>query len=332
MLDNPVFMFSSLVFLLAVSAFFSGSETALMAVSKIRLKHLAEMMPVRVRFVEKVLKNPEKLIGTILLGNNLVNVAMSALATAFAISLWGEKGILYVTVVLTFVILIFAEITPKVFAKYFNESVSLLVAPVFNVIMIAFNPLIIGVTFISTRLLSLLGIDVRKIKRPLFTESEVITCIKMARDDGSITDEERKMLSRVFTLNDKSVKEVMVPKEKMVVLREDDSLQDARATINKTGFSRFPVSKGKKLDIVGFMHAKDILSLTGKKESASIKSLIRPALFIPFDKKIDTQLRSFQEKRMHQAIVLDEAGNVAGLITLEDIVEELVGAIKDEYD
>jgi putative hemolysin len=332
MLDNPVIMFSLLVILLAVSALFSGSETALMAVSKIRLKHLAETMPMRARLVEKVLKNPEKLIGTILLGNNLVNVAMSALATAFAISLWGEKGIVYVTVVLTFVILIFAEITPKVFAKYFNESVSLLVAPLFNVIMIVFNPLIIGVTYISTRLLSLFGIDVSKIKRPLFTESEVRTCIKMARDDGSITDGERKMLSRVFTLNDKTVMEVMVPKGKMVVLHENDSLKDARATIIKTGFSRFPVSKGTKLDIVGFMHAKDILSLTDKKDSASIKSLVRPALFISFDKKIDTQLRSFQEERLHQAVVLDERGNVAGLITLEDIVEELVGAIKDEYD
>ncbi len=332
MLDNPVFMLSLLVILLAVSALFSGSETALMAVSKIRLKHLAETMPVRVRLVEKVLKNPEKLIGTILLGNNLVNVAMSALATAFAISLWGEKGIVYVTVVLTFVILIFAEITPKVFAKYFNESVSLLVAPLFNVIMIAFNPLIIGVTYISTRLLSLVGIDVSKIKRPLFTESEVITCIKMARDDGSITDEERKMLSRVFTLNDKTVEEVMVPKKKMVVLHEKDSLKDARATINKTGFSRFPVSREKKRDIIGFIHAKDLLSLAGKRGSSSIKSLIRPALFIPFDEKIDTQLRSFQEKRMHQAVVLDEKGTVAGLVTLEDIVEELVGAIRDEYD
>ena len=198
--------------------------------------------------------------------------------------------------------------------------------------MIAFNPVIVGVTYISTRLLSLLGIDVSKIKRPLFTESEVRTCIKMARDDGSITDEERKMLSRVFTLNDKSVKEVMVPREKMVVLHENDSLQNTRVTINKTGFSRFPVSRGKNLDIIGFMHAKDILLLTDKKESISIKSLIRPALFIPFDKKIDTQLRSFQEERLHQAVVLDEKGKVMGLITLEDIVEELVGAIKDEYD
>jgi putative hemolysin len=332
MLDNPVFMFSLLVILLAVSALFSGSETALMAVSKIRLKHLAETMPVRTRLVEKVLKNPEKLIGTILLGNNLVNVGMSALATAFAISLWGEQGILYVTIILTFVILIFAEITPKVFAKYFNEPVSLLVAPLFNVIMVAFNPLIIVVTYISTRLLSLLGIDVSKVKRPLFTESEVRTCIKMARDDGSITDEERKMLSRVFTLNDKSVMEVMVPKEKMVVLREDDSLKKVKATINKTGFSRFPVSRRKELDIIGFIHAKDILSLNDKEEKASIRSLIRPALFIPFDKKIDTQLRSFQEKRLHQAVVLDAKGNVTGLVTLEDIVEELVGAIKDEYD
>ena len=332
MLGSAFVMLIVLVVLLALSALFSGSETALMAVSEIRLKHLAETLPGRVRFVERVLKNPERLIGTILLGNNLVNVAMSALATAFAISLWGEKGILYVTVVLTLAILIFAEITPKVYARYFNERVSLLVAPLFNVIMIIFNPVIIAVTFVSTKILFLLGVDVSKVEQPLFTEAEVRTCIKMAGDDGTISEQEKKILSRVFTLNDKTVGEVMIPKERMIVLQEGATVKEVIEVIKETGFSRFPVSRGKKLDIVGFLHAKDVIELTLSEGSSSITQIIRPPLFISFDTTIDIQLRSFQARRLHQAVVRSPEGTVMGLITLEDILEELVGAIRDEHD
>jgi putative hemolysin len=139
--------------------------------------------------VERILKKPEKLIGTILLGNNLVNVAMSAIATALAISLWGERGIVYVTAILTLVILIFAEITPKVYAKYFSERISFIAAPVLNVIMVIFNPIVVVVTYVSTKVLLLIGVDVSKIKRPLMTEEEIQTCIKMGWDEGAITAE-----------------------------------------------------------------------------------------------------------------------------------------------
>ncbi len=332
MIDSPLVMLIVLVTLLAFSAFFSGSETALMAITKMRLEHLAETMPRRVRFVERVLENPERLIGTILLGNNLVNVAMSAIATAFALSLWGESGILYVTVILTLAILIFAEITPKVYAKYFNERVSLLVAPLFHVIMTVFNPVIIAVTYVSTKVLILLGIDVRKIERPLFTEAEVQTCIKMARDDGTISDSERKMLSRVFTLNDKTVGQVMIPREKMVVLYKDTPLDEVVRTIIETGFSRFPVSSGRELDIIGFLHAKDVIELLGRRKESTIEGIIRSPFMVSIDTTIDVQLRSFQVRRMHQAVVVDARGIVAGLITLEDILEELVGTIRDEHD
>ena len=206
-----IYILILLVVLLGLSAFFSGSETALMAISRLRLRHLAEKRPRRAGILERLLKKPEKLIGTILLGNNLVNVAMSAIATAIAISIWGERGIAYVTAVLTIVILIFAEITPKVYAKYFNERISFIIAPILNVIMVIFNPIVVVVTYISNKLLSLIGIDVSKIKRPLMTEEEVQTCIKMGWDEGAITAEERKMISRVFTLDDKTIGEVMVP-------------------------------------------------------------------------------------------------------------------------
>jgi putative hemolysin len=329
---NFIFMIIVLFVLLGFSAFFSGSETALMAISKLRLGHLAETMPVRVKLVERILKNPERLIGTILLGNNLVNVAMSAIATVLAISFWGERGIIYVTVVLTLIILVFAEITPKVYAKYFNERVSLFIAPVLNVIMTLFNPVVVVVTYITNKILLLIGVDVTKIKKPLFSEAEVLTCIKMATDEGTITTEEKKMLSRVFTLNDKTVGEVMVPKEHMTLLHIDAPMEGIVKMILKTGHTRFPVSTGKKEDIVGFIHVKDLFRLIRAKNPVAIKRILRPSYYVPADKKIDVQLRSFKVKRLHQAIVLDSEGKVAGLVTLEDILEELVGSIRDEHD
>jgi len=330
--SNLILMVIFLVVLLGLSAFFSGSETALMALSRLRLRHLAETKPKRANIVEHILKKPEKLIGTILLGNNLVNVAMSAIATVIAISIWGVRGIAYVTAVLTLVILIFAEITPKVYAKYFNERISFITAPVLNVIMAILNPVVVVVTYISTKVLAMIGVDVSKIKRPLMTEEEIQTCIKMGWDEGAITAEERKMLSRVFTLNDKTVGQVMVPKEKMAVLDLNASITELTKNIVKTGYSRFPVKKGDDLEIVGFVHGKDILRFLNRKKPRSLKKIMRPPYFVPADRKIDAQLRSFQEKKLHQAVVLDNDGKVAGLITLEDMLEELVGSIQDEHD
>jgi putative hemolysin len=329
---NLVFMIVLLVVLLVLSAFFSGSETALMAISRLRLRHLSETKPRRTGIVERILKKPEKLIGTILLGNNLVNVAMSAIATALAISFWGERGIAYVAAILTLVILIFAEITPKVYAKYFNERISFITAPVLNVIMFILNPVVVAVTYISNKVLLLIGVDVSKIKRLLMTEEEIQTCIKMGWDEGAITAEERTMLSRVFTLNDKSVGEVMVPKEEMAVLDFNASIAELSKIILKTGYSRFPVKKGHDLEIVGFVHGKDILRFSDEKKPVSLRKIMRPPYFVSADKKIDAQLRSFQAKKLHQAVVLDKEGNVEGLITLEDILEELVGSIQDEHD
>jgi len=327
-----IFMVIILVGFLGFSAFFSGSETALMAISRLRLTHLAEKKPLRAGLVKRVLEKPERLIGTILLGNNLVNVAMSAIATAVAISIWGDRGIVYATGVLTLVILIFAEITPKVYAKYFNERVSFITAPILNVIMIIFHPFVFLVTYISNKILYLIGVDVSKIEKPLMTEEEIHTCIKMGWDEGAITAEERKMLSRVFTLNDKMVGEVMVPKEKMVIIDSEASAEEIYRIILDTGHTRFPVRKGRDEEIIGFLHAKDLFHFMDQKKTGSIKEIIRPPYFVPTEKTIDAQLRGFQNRKLHQAVVLDSEGKVTGLITLEDIIEELVGSIEDEHD
>ena len=325
-------MFFVLAFGLFCSAFFSGSETALMAISKLRLRHLSETMPKRAASIERLLQEPEKLIGAILLGNNLVNVAMSAIATTLAISVWGERGIIYVTVILTITILIFAEITPKVYAKYFNERVSVLVAPVMHVIILLFNPVVFVATFITNKLLLLIGIDVKKAGRVLFTEAEVKSCIDLAKDHGTISADEKRLLSRVFTLNDKTVEQVMVPRDKMMVIDENASPDDILKIMIRTGYSRFPVVKGGGMDVVGMIYTKDFLSLFSQKKPVSKNKIIRPAYFIAHGKTIDSQLRSFRIKRIHQAVVLSDDGKPIGLITLEDILEELVGSIKDEHD
>jgi putative hemolysin len=329
---NILILIISLLLLLFFSAFFSGSETALMAISRLRLRHIAETRPKRTRIVEHVLKEPDKLIGAILLGNNLVNVAMTALATSLAISLWGNKGIAYVTAALTIIILIFAEITPKVYAKYFNERVSFQVAPVLRLIMTFFKPVVVVITYISTKILYLIGLNVKRVKKPLITESELRTFIKVSRDSGAITPEEKRMLTRVFTLNDKTVGEVMIPAEKMVIFEIDAPEQEILKKIVRTGHSRFPVRSAKRSEIVGIVHVKDIFSLIAKRKSISLKKILRPTYSVSDEDKIDAQLRRFQRRRIHQAVVLDKEGKISGLITIEDILEELVGSIKDEHD
>ncbi len=321
-----------LAVLLACSAFFSGSETALMAVSRLRLKQLEKKHRRTVRVANRVLEKPEKLISAILLGNNLVNVAMSAIATAIAISIWGNSGIVYVTIILTLVILVFAEITPKVYAKYHSDRISLLVAPVLRVLMMIFHPFVVVLTFIARYILLALGIDIRTTKRPLVTESEVKAVIQIGWEDGSISAEEKRLLSRVFTMNDVTVDEIMVPARKMTVLGSETPVDEALKTIRKTGYSRYPVSSDKSGEIIGFLHAKDLLGRSGTKKLNVLRKVVRPAYFIPGDRKIDAQLRAFKRRKRHQAVVLGEDGQVAGLVTLEDILEQMVGSIEDEYD
>jgi putative hemolysin len=321
-----------IILLLGCSAFFSGSETALMTVSRIRLRNASKKHSRGVKIVEGVLVRPERLIGTILFGNNLVNVAMTAIATVLAIKWWGDNGVIYVTVFLTILILIFAEITPKVYARYHSERISLITAPVLKGMMTIFQPVTTGVTWVVQKLLLLLDIDITKIKRTVMTEAEVKTAINIGWEDGSITAEEKEMLSKIFTLNDKSVADVMVPRKRMITLRSDYTIDQALRTIKRNGYSRYPVRKGKSQEIIGFIHAKDLLGKKGHKKLNSMKKLIRPVYYISEDKKISAQLRHFKGRKLHQAIALSEKGDVTGLLTLEDILEEMVGSIEDEFD
>jgi putative hemolysin len=330
--SSQVTLLILIILLLGCSAFFSGSETALMTVSRIRLRNASKKRTRSVKIVEGILVRPERLIGTILLGNNLVNVAMTAIATVLAIRWWGDNGVIYVTVFLTILLLIFAEITPKVYARYHSERISLITAPVLKGMMTILQPVTTAITWVVQKLLLLLDIDITKTKRMVMTEAEVKTAINIGWEDGSITAEEKEMLSKIFTLNDVSVADVMVPRKRMVTLRSDYTIDQALRTIKRNGYSRYPVRKGKSQEIIGFIHAKDLLGKKGHKKLNSMKKLIRPVYYILEDKKISAQLRHFKGRKLHQAIALSEKGDVTGLLTLEDILEEMVGSIEDEFD
>ena len=233
---------------------------------------------------------------------------------------------------MTIIILVFGEITPKVYAKHFNEPVSFLLAPLLDVLMVIFRPAVIIITFISNKILYYLGVDISKIKRPLMTEAEVQTCILMGWYEGAITEEERQMLSKVFTLNDKAVCDIMVPRDKMITIPLNASFRDTVKTIVESDHTRLPVRKKDGEEIAGFIHAKDVFRLMEEEPAAPLENIVRKASFVPWDRKIDVQLRHFQAEKIHMAIVVDQSGNVAGIATLEDILEELVGTIRDEHD
>jgi CBS domain containing-hemolysin-like protein len=180
--------------------------------------------------------------------------------------------------------------------------------------------------------LYLIGLDIKKAKTPLITKSELRTFIKVGKDTGAITPEEKNILTRVFTLNDKTVGEVMIPVEKMVILEIDSTKEEILKKIMRTGYSRFPVRSDKKSEIVGTVHVKDLFGLISKRKSISLKQILRPTNYASEEDKIDIQLRRFKRNRIHQAVVLDKDGKISGLITLEDILEELVGSIRDEHD
>ncbi|MBN1856673.1 MAG: HlyC/CorC family transporter [Dehalococcoidia bacterium] len=325
-------VFLLMVLLLAASAFFSGSETALMSVSRLRLRYLARNEPRRVARVEHLLQHPENLIGTILVGNNLVNVALSSVATVLAVAAWGETGIAYVTGLLTLTILVFAETTPKVYAKYFNEPVSLAIAPSMKFAMILLKPLVFIVSIASNGLLRIMGVNINRVGRQVLSEDEVKTCIQIGAEDGSITQEETGLLSRVFSLNDLTIGSIMVPLDKIAFVDDSATLAQLTATVARTGHSRFPVVRAGSRDIIGVIHAKDLLRYVSTPEKFGMKHVLQQAYFVAVDKKIDAQLRAFKARHLQMAIVLDAEGGVVGLVTLENVLEELVGSIQDEYD
>lgn len=320
--------------LLLLSAFFSGSETAFFSLSRADVENIRKKSGDRGIFL-KLLERPKRLLITILTGNTIVNIAAASLAAVFVRDICLRTGfsqiaglILQIAVV-SFLILLFGEITPKFIALKNATVVSQRVAPTIRIFQIVLNPLVALFSWITNFVSSVLGVGK---KRLFITEDEIKTLVEVGQERGELEAEEKEMITSIFEFGETAIHEVMVPRIDMVAVDADTPIDEVIATIRETGHSRIPVYRERIDNIIGILYAKDLLPQLGHHENKSLIDLVRDAHFVPESKKIDEMLREFQREKVHMAIVVDEYGGTAGLVTLEDILEEIVGEIQDEYD
>ncbi|OFW54591.1 MAG: hemolysin [Actinobacteria bacterium RBG_13_35_12] len=320
-----------------LSAFFSASETALFSLNKLQLKKIQkeEENNWRIKSIIKLLDDPQRTLISILIGNMFVNITASSLATYLAIKLIGNIGIGIASGIMIFTILVFGEIVPKSLAVVNAENISKRVAKPIEIISIGLFPLIKVFKALIIVLYYFFGKKSTREKKEI-TEEDLITLIDAGKDEGVIEEEENEMIRNIFEFGDTMVKEVMIPRVDMACISSDTKLGSILKMINKMGHSRIPVYEDTIDNIVGILYAKDLLGVYQKwytsREKFDLKEIIREAYFVPENKKIDELLDIFQKDRIQIAIAIDEYGGTAGLITMEDVVEEVVGEIIDEYD
>ncbi len=326
----------ALIILFFLSAFFSASETALTALSRIRVSRMVEQKMAGARLVKQLKENPSEFLSTILICNNLVNIAAAALATSitiriFAVRGWGggEAAVIgTATGVMTFLILVFGEITPKTVAIRNAESFSVFAAPGIFVLGMIVRPLAYFVGFFSRPFIYLFGGKAPE-KGPFITEEEIRYLLAAGEKEGVIEREEREMITSIFEFGETIVREVMTPRPDIVAVKADLPLVELIKVIIESGHSRIPIFEGNLDNVVGVVYAKDLLKAGG---AANVRDLLRPAVFIPESKKVAELMHEMQSARTHLAIIVDEYGMTSGLVTLEDLVEEIVGEIHDEFE
>ncbi len=328
---NVMVQLAIVVILLLLSAFFSSAETALTTVSKMRVRTLAESGNRRAQVLAKVIENPGKLLSAILIGNNIVNLSASSLTTALVINIWGDKIVGVATGVLTLLILVFGEITPKTLATLYSEQLSMAYATIIYWLMVVATPFIFIMNRLSMGVLFLLRVDPKK-KQESITEDELRTIVEVSHEEGVIESEEKKMINNVFDFGDARAKDVMVPRIDMVLIDVNASYDELLELFRQERYTRIPVYEETTDNVIGIINVKDLL-LIENKEGFSIRDYLRQPLYTYEYKKIAELMVEMRETVTNNiVIVLDEYGATAGLITLEDMLEEIVGDIRDEYD
>ena len=321
--------------LLVLSAFFSGSETALTATSRARMHELERRGNRKAARVQHLVKTPERLIGAILLGNNLTNISASALATSLFLNFFGEAGVIYATLVMTALVLIFAEVMPKTYSIINPDRVALTVAPILRPTVIILAPITAAVQFIVRKTLQLFGART-DIENVLSAHEELRGAINLHHLEGSVVKDDRDMLGGVLDLRDLEVSDVMVHRTKMITYDSAESNAEIINHLMSCGYTRLPLWTDDPDNIVGILHAKDVLKklldVGGDIKKLDILDLCSKPWFVPDTTSAMDQLNAFLKRKTHFAIAVDEYGEVMGLLTLEDILEEIVGEIDDEYD
>ena len=322
--------------LVVLSAFFSGAETSLTAASRARLHALAQDGNGRARLANELRTAPGRIIGTVLLGNNLVNILASALTTSLFITLFGDVGVIYATILMTTIIVIFAEVLPKTYAIAFPERFALAIAPAMKIAITVLRPLTATVQFLVSQILRLTPTKVDDAANILAPHDELRGAIELQTKEGTVARGDADMLGGVLDLLDLQVLDIMVHRTKMQTLDADDSPEKILDEVLKGQFTRLPVWKDEPENIVGILHIKDLLAelsrLGWDVSKLDLMALCKPPWFVPDTTGVKDQLNAFLKRKAHVALVVDEYGEVQGLITLEDILEEIVGQIVDEHD
>lgn len=333
---DVTFALGSIIALIFVSAFFSGSETGLTTSSRARLTEMERRGSKRASTVLKLTALPERLIGALLLGNTLANITASAVATAALVKVFGDSGAVIASIILTIVILIFAEVMPKTYAIAYPDRVALAVAPIMRFIVAILGPIVMTVEYIVKKTLMLFGVDTSNVESILSAHDEIRGAIDLHQKEGSMVKKDRDMLGGILDLKELEVMDIMVHRTKMTMLDVSDPIPDIIKQVLKSGSTRLPVWKDNPDNIIGVLHAKNLFAAAqennGDTSKLKLEDVLTPAWFVPDTRPLNEQLTAFLRRKTHFAIVVDEYGEVQGLITLEDIIEEIVGDIKDEFD
>ena len=326
--DGSITLLVALVILVAFSAFFSASETAFSSLNQIRLKSRAEDGDTSAARVLAMAEKYDKLLSTILIGNNIVNIAAASIGTIlFTRMLGAERGATVSTIVLTIIVLIFGEVTPKSLAKEMPEKVATAVSPFLVLLLALMTPL----TWLFTQWKKLLGHFVHSGEADTITEGELMTMVSEAENDGELTDRESELIRSAIEFDDVEVEEILTPRVDVVAVEDDIPLEELAQTFAESGYSRLPVYHGTIDNIIGVVHEKDFY-IARLKKATKIDDLVVPTLYTTGSTQISQLLRTLREQHHHLAVVVDEYGGTEGIITLEDILEELVGEIWDEHD
>lgn len=309
------------------------SETALMSLSKIRIRHMVEEGVKGSKLVEKLIEDPNRLLGAILIGNNIVNIGASAIATSLAVKIFNgsESAVAVATAIMTVLVLIFGEITPKSIAKQKSEQVALKVSKPVQFCVAIFKPFVAMFTAISSVFIRLFGGD-PKATEPFITEEELKTMVGVSEEEGVLEDVEKEMIFNVFDFADLQVKDVMVQRVDVTAIDVNDGYEEILKVIKEDQFSRIPVYDDTIDDIVGILNVKDLIIADKRDCKFKVTDYMREPLYTFEFKKITELFNEMKKSRNHMAVVLDEYGGTVGIVTIEDVVEEIVGDIEDEYD
>jgi magnesium and cobalt exporter, CNNM family len=325
-----------IVFCLGLSFFFSGSETALTAFSRARMLRMEKTGNRRAALVNRLLETRERLIGAILTGNNVVNIAASSLTTGLLLSWFGDVGVLYATMIMTVVVVVFTEVLPKTVAINAPDRVALMVVRPISWVVRLFGPMLVGIEALVRWILRMFGFRVGTDQAFLSAHEELRGAVDLLHHEGSVEKLDRDMLSGLLDLRDLTVSDVMIHRTEMITVCADDPPEELVNAALASAVTRIPLWKGKPENIVGILHAKDLLraiqSAGGDLAKVDVTAVARPPWFVPDIRPLSEQLKAFRRRRTPFALVVDEYGEVMGLVTLEDILEEIVGDITDEHD